>query len=253
MGGSDDETGMAAQVTAADQISNDTSSGQTNIINPDGVQYVTFNSGSGSKFYNITSEAFQYSDVMNQSKLPNYSSVSVTDTSFTVTTYKVNPDNTTSQVDTFTLYKFDSAYANGYTTNYLSDTLSIDADGTRSLLLTSDASGLSPTTNAALSAAKANAYLTALPDDATNITVDVSSGIYYAKLEIYDAAGERCGGSLGWTSPGGSLTADLTSATYADAKYYTVVVKNGNAGTSAITEDPADYIAVSVAERDSHE
>ena len=72
------------------------------IYAPDGVQYVTLNSGSGSKFYNITGEAFTYTAVQNQEKVPNYSSISVTPDTFTVTTYRTNDQ---SVVDTFTLHK----------------------------------------------------------------------------------------------------------------------------------------------------
>ena len=74
----------------------------TDIYAPDGVQYVTLNSGSGSKFYNITSEAFTYTAVQNQEKVPNYSKVSVTPETFTVTTYRTSDQ---SVVDTFTLHK----------------------------------------------------------------------------------------------------------------------------------------------------
>ncbi len=81
----------------------DTSKGvQKDIDQPDGVQYVTLNSSSGSKFYNITSEAFTYTAVQNQEKVPNYSRVSITGDSFTVTTYRVTDH---SVVDTFTLHK----------------------------------------------------------------------------------------------------------------------------------------------------
>lgn len=81
----------------------DTSKGvQKDIYQPDGVQYVTLNSSSGSKFYSITSEAFTYTAVQNQEKVPNYSRVTVTEDSFTVTTYRVTDH---SVVDTFTLHK----------------------------------------------------------------------------------------------------------------------------------------------------
>ncbi|MCD8343024.1 MAG: metallophosphoesterase [Oscillospiraceae bacterium] len=95
MGGT---TGMEAQ---------DTESGaQSDIYNADGVVYVTFNSASGSKYYNITNEAFTYTAVMNQEKVQNYSTATVTEDSFTVTTYRVTDG---SVVDTFTLHKSDEA------------------------------------------------------------------------------------------------------------------------------------------------
>lgn len=94
MGGKD---GMTADVQK-----NADGTALTDIYAPDGVQYVTLNSGSGSKFYKITNEAFTYTAVQNQEKVPNYSKVSVTPETFTVTTYRTSDQ---SVVDTFTLHK----------------------------------------------------------------------------------------------------------------------------------------------------
>ena len=94
MGGED---GMTADVQKTED-----GKALTDIYAPDGVQYVTLNSGSGSKFYNITNEAFTYTAVQNQEKVPNYSKVSVTPDTFTVTTYRTSDQ---SVVDTFTLHK----------------------------------------------------------------------------------------------------------------------------------------------------
>lgn len=94
MGGED---GMTADVQK-----NEDGTALTDIYQPDGVQYVTLNSGSGSKFYKITNEAFTYTAVQNQEKVPNYSKVSVTPDTFTVTTYRTSDQ---SVVDTFTLHK----------------------------------------------------------------------------------------------------------------------------------------------------
>lgn len=94
MGGKD---GMTADVQK-----NADGTALNDIYEPDGVQYVTLNSGSGSKFYKITNEAFTYTAVQNQEKVPNYSKVSVTPETFTVTTYRTSDQ---SVVDTFTLHK----------------------------------------------------------------------------------------------------------------------------------------------------
>ena len=94
MGGKD---GMTADVQK-----NADGTALTDIYAPDGVQYVTLNSGSGSKFYKITNEAFTYTAVQNQEKVPNYSKVSVTPETITVTTYRTSDQ---SVVDTFTLHK----------------------------------------------------------------------------------------------------------------------------------------------------
>lgn len=96
MGG---DTGMEATVETDDD-----GEALTSIDNPDGVQYITFNSASGSKYYSITSELYTYTAVQNQEKTPNYSYATVTDSSFTVTTYR-SEDN--SVVDTITINKYD--------------------------------------------------------------------------------------------------------------------------------------------------
>lgn len=70
------------------------------ITNPDGILYITANSGSGSKYYNIKDEQFTYAAVKNQEKTPNYSNVTISADKFTITTYRTN-DN--SVVDTFTI------------------------------------------------------------------------------------------------------------------------------------------------------
>ena len=71
-------------------------------INPKGALYITANSGSGSKFYTIKKEKFDYAAVQNQDRVPNYSEISVTDNTFKVVTYRTS-DN--SVVDEVTLKK----------------------------------------------------------------------------------------------------------------------------------------------------
>ena len=72
----------------------------SSITNPTGILYVTANSASGSKFYNIQNQEFAYSKVMNQEKVPNISRVDVSDSKFTITTYRTSD---MSVVDTFTI------------------------------------------------------------------------------------------------------------------------------------------------------
>ena len=72
----------------------------SSITNPEGVLYVTANSGSGSKHYNIQNADFPYAAVQNQEKVPNVSKVTVSDEQFTITTYRTT-DMTV--VDTFTI------------------------------------------------------------------------------------------------------------------------------------------------------
>ena len=73
----------------------------SSITDPDGILYVTANSGSGSKHYGIKTDVqFPYSAVQNQERIPNVSKVSISDTQFTITTYRTT-DMTV--VDTFTI------------------------------------------------------------------------------------------------------------------------------------------------------
>ena len=80
---------------------NSDSSVPTAVTDPEGILYVTANSGSGSKHYDIKEGVeFPYSAVHNQERIPNVSKVSVSEEQFTVTTYRTTD---MSVVDTFTI------------------------------------------------------------------------------------------------------------------------------------------------------
>ena len=73
----------------------------SSITGPDGILYITANSGSGSKHYGIKTDVeFPYSAAQNQERIPNVSKVSISDTQFTITTYRTTD---MSVVDTFTI------------------------------------------------------------------------------------------------------------------------------------------------------
>lgn len=72
----------------------------SSITNPDGILYVTANSGSASKTYNILNSVFEYAAVQNQEHIPNVAKISVSDSQFTITTYRTSD---MSVVDTFTI------------------------------------------------------------------------------------------------------------------------------------------------------
>lgn len=73
------------------------------ITDPTGILYVTANSGSGSKHYNLVNNGnYPYSAVHNQEHIPNVSRVDVSDTAFTITTYRTTD---LSVVDTFTIHR----------------------------------------------------------------------------------------------------------------------------------------------------
>lgn len=75
----------------------------TSVTDPDGILYVTLNSGSGSKYYSIKTDInLDYAATMNQDNIPNVSRIDVSDSQFTITTYETN---TMTVVDTFTIHK----------------------------------------------------------------------------------------------------------------------------------------------------
>ncbi|MBQ9932233.1 MAG: choice-of-anchor I family protein [Ruminiclostridium sp.] len=73
----------------------------TAVTDPEGILYITANSGSGSKHYNIvTNVEFPYAAVQNQERIPNASRIDVTENAFTITTFRTT-DMTV--VDAFTI------------------------------------------------------------------------------------------------------------------------------------------------------
>lgn len=66
----------------------DTSKGvQSSVTNPNGILYLTANSASGSKYYDIKAPNAEYSAKMDQSSRRTVTDIDVTDTSYTMTTY----------------------------------------------------------------------------------------------------------------------------------------------------------------------
>ena len=85
----------------------DTSHGvQSSVTNPTGILYLTANSASGSKYYDIKAPNAEYSAKMDQSYRRTVTDIDVTDTSYTMTTYYADD---MSVLDTFTINKTDSS------------------------------------------------------------------------------------------------------------------------------------------------
>lgn len=66
------------------------STGKEAAVNPDGILYLTAGSSSGSKFYDLTSRMQSYVAGRWQEDVPTYSVVDITDTTFTVNTYRTD-------------------------------------------------------------------------------------------------------------------------------------------------------------------
>ena len=106
----------------------------TAVNDPDGILYITANSGSGSKTYNIISSDFPFSAVQNQEHVANVSKVSVSDKQFTVTTYRTTD---MSVVDSFTIKRDGGDETGSYTPAPTNDTrVTGYYDATGSLKLT---------------------------------------------------------------------------------------------------------------------
>lgn len=81
---------------------------QSEVFNPSGILYLTANSASGSKYYELQDGAIDagYAAKYDQSHRRTVTDVTVTDNSYTMTTYFADD---MSQLDTFTIYKTDKA------------------------------------------------------------------------------------------------------------------------------------------------
>ncbi len=90
----------------------------------DGIVYITTNSGSGSKHYDIAypSGILPYVAVQNQEHIANVSKVYVSDDEFSITTYRTSDS---SLVDTFTIYK--KAEATERLINIIGDDITADS------------------------------------------------------------------------------------------------------------------------------
>jgi predicted phosphodiesterase len=75
-----------------------------NVVNPTGTLYITVNSASGSKYYDLVETDTAYRAARWQGEEPSYSCVEITDSSFSITTY-TSDDN--EQIDTYSISKTD--------------------------------------------------------------------------------------------------------------------------------------------------
>jgi hypothetical protein len=90
-----------------------TTTGGSEVTNPaaGGVLYINTNSASGSLYVAMGNTQYPFIAVKNQENVPNISKVDVTDTSFTITTYRTN---NMSVVDSFTINKTDETEPRPY-------------------------------------------------------------------------------------------------------------------------------------------
>ncbi len=83
----------------------ESTSGNT-VTNPKGILYMTANSASGSKFYELIASQQDYVAERSQNWLPSYSVISLSEDTFTIDTYQITDDGKTEKIDdTFTIRK----------------------------------------------------------------------------------------------------------------------------------------------------
>ena len=77
------------------------------VVNPDGILYMTANSSSGSKYYDLTARQQSYIAARWQEDVPTYSVIDITDDTFTINTYRTDTDE---KIDsTYTIQKVDTS------------------------------------------------------------------------------------------------------------------------------------------------
>ena len=83
-----------------------TDGSQMSVTNPQGTLYMTANSASGSKYYELISAQQDYIANRSQNWLPSYSIINMTENSFKITTYQIADDGSVQTIDdTFTINK----------------------------------------------------------------------------------------------------------------------------------------------------
>ena len=82
------------------------SAGTDTVKNPKGILYMTANSATGSKYYELNQHRQNFIQVKNQNWLPSYSVIEITKNKFVIDTYQITNDNKVEKIDkTFTIEK----------------------------------------------------------------------------------------------------------------------------------------------------
>lgn len=106
------EEGDAAGQAALDAFAQDNhcytieSAGEMTVTDPQGTLYMTANSASGSKYYELISAQQDYIANRSQNWLPSYSIINLTANDFKITTYQITDSGSVETIDnTFTIHK----------------------------------------------------------------------------------------------------------------------------------------------------
>jgi len=217
---------------------NGTDAAPTAVTDPDGILYITANSGSGSKTYNIVNAEFPFSAVQNQEHIPNVSKVTVSDTEFTITTYRTT-DMTV--VDSFTIYRTNSSTEPTEPTGY-KVTFAADEHATVDVYYTQDYSAADETNvTTAVARDSDSGEIDISGDGQVNFKVTVDEGYELASIaadknykNLKDSADTKVEGIYRLTK----ITGDVT---------VTIATQSAGSGEPVEPEEPA-YTPVEAAD-----
>ena len=106
------DAGDAAAVDAKNRFAEDNncytieSAGEMTVTDPQGTLYMTANSASGSKYYELTAVQQDYIANRSQNWLPSYSVINMDSDDFSITTYQITDSGSVETIDsTFTIHK----------------------------------------------------------------------------------------------------------------------------------------------------
>lgn len=211
------------------EYSNGTDAAPTAVTDPDGILYITANSGSGSKNYGILNEDFPFCAVKSQLYNANVSKITVTDTQFNITTY--NADDM-SVIDDFTIKH--SVPEQPQPTKLLIDQV-----------YGGNAKGETPIANNFIELYNPNAdavdlsgYVLTYGDKSLELTGTISANGSYL---IVGAAEATSDDFLTYDLP----EADLTCDWVIDNKSYTITLKNGESTVDSVTAGGSDTTKIS--------
>ena len=206
-----DTAGAAAQ--AAFQQDNlcytiEDTTGNT-VVNPRGTLYMTANSASGSKFYELIATQQDYIAERSQNWLPSYSVIEMDSDSFAITTYQITAEGVVETIDdTFTIQKTDGSAVtpatldvDGTTYYRLRDVAAMTAGNANQFNVTWN-NGVVITTGAAYAdavptstPASGEAVTLTLTVDGQSTTTDavLASGNYYLPASFFSTLGVALG------------------------------------------------------------
>ena len=204
-----DTAGAAAQ--AAFQQDNlcytiEDTTGNT-VVNPRGTLYMTANSASGSKFYELIATQQDYIAERSQNWLPSYSVIEMDSDSFAITTYQITAEGVVETIDdTFTIQKTDVTPAtldvDGTTYYRLRDVAAMTSGNANQFNVAWENNGVVVTTGEAYTDAVPASAPTAGEAVTLTLTVDgqsattdavLASGNYYLPASFFGTLGVALG------------------------------------------------------------